>query len=112
MRVSMGKRIEGARLAAGFTKASDFAKACGVSKQYLHNLEHGKVEKPDPANLILLAKVLNVSVEWLITGAGDPARSLGRTENERDLLRCFRMLDPEQQTIILHTVHRFADRRR
>ena len=35
------------------------------------NLETDKVIKPDPIRLVILAKALNVSLEWLITGEGD-----------------------------------------
>ena len=68
--MSLGKRIEGARIALGYPNAAAFSRKVGIDKQYLWNLEKDKVEKPDPSRMVMLARALNVSIEWLITGEG------------------------------------------
>lgn len=65
--MSLGKRIEGARLARGYEESAAFARACGVSKQYLYNLEKDLVKKPDPAQLMKIAITLNVTLDWIST---------------------------------------------
>ncbi|HEY8095499.1 MAG TPA: helix-turn-helix transcriptional regulator [Methylobacter sp.] len=73
--MSLGKRIEEVRLVRGYQNAAAFARKIGLDKQYLWNLEKDKVEKPDPLRMVIIAKGLNASLEWLITGEGDPLTS-------------------------------------
>jgi transcriptional regulator with XRE-family HTH domain len=96
-RMSLGKRIEGARLALGYNNAAAFARQIGIDKQYLWNLENDKVEKPDPARMVALAKGLNVALEWLITGAGSPLTSYTFAQKELEVIAFLKLL-PEKAT--------------
>lgn len=60
--MSLGTRIEGARLARGYENGAAFAREAGVSKQYLHNIEKDLVKKPDPDQLMKIAYALKGSV--------------------------------------------------
>jgi transcriptional regulator with XRE-family HTH domain len=74
METSLGERIVQTRLEHGHPNAAAFARSIGFEKQYLWNLETDKVVKPDPLRLVALARALDVSLEWLITGEGNSRR--------------------------------------
>jgi len=99
--MTIGHRIIGARLAAGFKNASDFARVAGVSRQYLNNLERDKVSKPDPAMLAKIADAANVDDHWLITGDGLPERTLRLSPEEQDLIAAYKKLSPEKQVALI-----------
>jgi len=108
--MSIGSRLIGARMAAGFRYASDVARAAGVTKQYLHNLESGLVSKPDPNKLEPICRALNVSMEWVITGRGKPGRDapVPSTTAHAELLRNYDRLTREEQARVLVWVRRRA----
>jgi transcriptional regulator with XRE-family HTH domain len=74
METSLGERIVQTRLAKGHKNAAAFAREIGLEKQYLWNLETDKVTKPDPLRLVTIARSLDISLEWLITGEGNSRR--------------------------------------
>lgn len=90
--MSLGKRIVGARKAKGYEQGAEFARACGVSKQYLANLEKDQVTKPDPAQLMKIATALNVTLDWLWTGDGLPNRNQMIDANEWEIVSAYRQL--------------------
>ncbi len=98
--MSLGKRIEGARLALGYSNAAAFSRQIGIDKQYLWNLENDKVEKPDPSRMVSLAKGLNVSIEWLITGEGSPLTSYTFDKHELEVIAFLKLL-PEKAVLEL-----------
>lgn len=90
--MSLGKRIEGSRLARGYEESASFARACGISKQTMHNLEKDLVKKPDPATLHRIAIALNVTLDWLWTGEGVPSRNQMIDANEWEVVQAYRQL--------------------
>jgi transcriptional regulator with XRE-family HTH domain len=86
------------RVASGYPNAASFARKIGFEKQYLWNLETGKVGKPDPIRLVILAKALNVSLEWLITGEGDPLASYIFNKNQLEVIKFLKLLSEENLT--------------
>ena len=90
--MSFGNRLEGARQARGYEESAAFARACGVSKQYLYNLEKDLVTKPDPAQLMKIALALNVTLDWLWTGEGLPSRNQMIDHEEWELVSSYRRL--------------------
>lgn len=105
--MTIGQRIQGARLATRTTNASEFARHASVfaikygrtevSRQYLHNLEHDKVEKPDPVLLAAIAMAANVDLHWLVTGEGTPKRGSDHDQDELALINLYRRLSPEDK---------------
>lgn len=59
-----GERLRMMRKLRGFTQ-SEFAERLGVSKSFLANCECGRRE-PSNRNLISMARILNVSADWLL----------------------------------------------
>lgn len=64
----LASRLRAARIMAGYLRPSEFAEACGVSRQYLCNLETDKVRRPEALPLMKIARTAGVSMEWLLTG--------------------------------------------
>ena len=65
--MSMGNRISEIRKAKGYTQEY-IAEQLGISRQAVYKWEKGS-SAPDTKNLIALAELLGVSVEYLATGA-------------------------------------------
>lgn len=111
--ISMGKRIIGARLAAGYDNAASFARHCGLTKQYLKNLESGLSKAPNPAHLVKISRALNVSMEWLVTGLGSPGRNVpgpdAATPAHAELLRNFDRLTQQEKARVLTWVRQHAE---
>jgi transcriptional regulator with XRE-family HTH domain len=63
----LGTRIQQARLAMGFNNQAEFCRRVGVQAETLYRWERGRVA-PDAFNLYEVARLLNVSMEWLVAG--------------------------------------------
>lgn len=110
--MTIGKRIKGARLHAGFgeKQGAEFARKSGVSRQYLNNLEKDRVRKPDPTELSKIALAANVDLEWLITGRGLPNRPGRQTQSEKHLLGIFRELTEKNQSALIGLAESLRDK--
>jgi len=58
----------------GVTQAM-LAKAAGISQSSVHNWGHGSIPSSD--HIMDIAKLLGVSVEWILTGLGKPFSYVG-----------------------------------
>jgi transcriptional regulator with XRE-family HTH domain len=67
--MGIGDRIKRVRKAKGVTVAA-IAAAADVSKQAVYQWESGETAGLAGSNLVAVAKILDVSVEWLDTGKG------------------------------------------
>lgn len=65
--MSLGKRIRELRLGADMT-LEELAEKAGSTKQYLGDIENGKKNNPSAKLLLNIAKVLNTTVDYLLTG--------------------------------------------
>lgn len=65
---TLGQRIKAARKARGITQVQ-IKNACGISSGNLSEIENDKVS-PTSNALLALKRILNVSVDWLLTGEG------------------------------------------
>jgi len=66
---TFGDRVAGAREAAGMTQAQ-LAQRLGIGRATLRSWENDLAEPP-AETLSTMARVLNVSIMWLLTGEGD-----------------------------------------
>ena len=64
-----GARIKAAREHREMTQ-SELARATGLSRQAISQLESGITKKPEPANLFLIADALQYKARYLATGKG------------------------------------------
>lgn len=77
---TLGDRVAAARQQAGLTQ-SGLASRLGVSKKVVSGWENDRTE-PRANRLQMLAGMLNVSVAWLLTGAGEGVAEPGAEEPE------------------------------
>jgi transcriptional regulator with XRE-family HTH domain len=66
----LGQRIREVRNARGWT-LDQLAKEAGLTKGFLSQVENGKAPRPSGRVLLLLARALGASVDWLLTGNAD-----------------------------------------
>lgn len=68
--LSLGERLKNVRKSRGLTQEA-LADLIGTSRGVITNLEHNKVETPQPLILNAICNALEVSQEWLISGNGN-----------------------------------------
>ena len=66
--MNLGEKIFTARKKAGLSQ-TDLADAVGVSRQSVSKWETGE-SAPEAGNLLLIAKALNVTTDWLLSEEG------------------------------------------
>jgi transcriptional regulator with XRE-family HTH domain len=93
---SVRERIRAAMRRAGVTQGQ-VAEACGVSGPAVNQWLTGKTKKIDPGYLVDVAACTNASLNWLMTGKGDPGRKARDplSSAEERLLEDFRRLSPK-----------------
>jgi transcriptional regulator with XRE-family HTH domain len=72
-------RLHIARKARGFTSYTSFAMACDTNLTTYMNHENGKNEI-GISQAMLYSKVLNISLNWLLTGTGTPLEHIDNSE--------------------------------
>ncbi|MBU5312250.1 helix-turn-helix domain-containing protein [Tissierella carlieri] len=85
-------------------KQVDICKITGISKNAMSNYVNGN-RVPDTMAIYKLSKVLKVSIEWLLTGEETAlheenlldTEQIRMTDDERDMIAKFRILEYEDQ---------------
>ena len=67
--MSIGQRLKDARKNRGMSQDM-LAKKIGASRGVITNIEHDKVDTPQPIVINAICNALNISKEWLIDGIG------------------------------------------
>jgi transcriptional regulator with XRE-family HTH domain len=70
---AIGARIKAARLKKDMVQ-EDLAEAVGVRGLTISRLELGKVDSPKTSTLAAIARVLDVSTDWLLNGPSEETR--------------------------------------
>ena len=102
---SVRERIRVAIERSGVTQ-EQVAEACGVSGPAVNQWLTGKTKKIDPGYLVDVAACTNASLNWLMTGKGNPARQKREplsTAEER-LLQDYRRLPPKVRSEVSRLV--------
>lgn len=68
--MNLGERLKVARTSMGLSQ-DDLAKKIGASRGVITNIEHNKVETPQPIVVKALCDALNIDQEWLLNGKGN-----------------------------------------
>lgn len=88
-RMSLGERIKARR---GKMPVAELAAAAGVSAQAVYAWESGDTKGLKPENLVVVAKKIRTTEEWLATGAGHEDRL---PDDAEKLARDWCLLDAE-----------------
>lgn len=97
----LAERTKATRTARGYESATEFCIMAGVSKQYLGNIELGRVARPEAMPMIKVARALNVSLDWLLTGEGLPTGdTLKILPKEFDMLRALREASEDDRKVV------------
>lgn len=101
----MYKYYEIARNEKGL-KDYDVCKKTGISAGTISDWKNGRIKTLKPDKLVLIANVLDVSVDYLTTGQKAPSEPL--SDDERKLLRLFRSLTSDGKIAALERIEEMA----
>ncbi len=101
-----GERLRAARGECGLTQEG-LAARLGVSRSAVAQWETDRAGQIR-GNLLRVAEVLDVSLEYLLHGEDKRAPSVAASGDELALLRLYRELTPEDRAMLLTTARRLA----
>jgi transcriptional regulator with XRE-family HTH domain len=106
---SVRERIRAAMQRAHVTQ-EQVAEACGVTGPAVNQWLTGKTKNVDPRYLADVAACTNASLNWLMTGKGDPARRARDplSPAEERLLQDYRKLPPMVRAEVVRLVGAIA----
>lgn len=112
---SIGERIYSRRKALGIT-GTQIKKAIGISTGNLSGIEKGN-SLPSATALIGLSKILNCSVDWILTGIPAPEEHYEKeiilSDDEKELIDTYNGLDSRGRhrvhTVIYEELDRIAN---
>ena len=106
---SVRERIKFAMRRAGVTQGQ-VAEACGVSGPAVNQWLTGKTRNIDPRYLADVAACTNASLNWLMTGNGNPKRKPRDplSSAEQKVLEDFRRLPPRVRTEVARLLKAIA----
>lgn len=109
--MTIGERIKQSRHQQGFSQR-ELAKLLKISFQTVQAWESGRAQ-PKGSRTPEVARILCVSVEWLLTGLGNvqpaPVKPETLTMEEIAMLEQFRSLPPEKRKVIKSVAHAMAE---
>lgn len=95
MDISIGERIKNRRKELNITQIQ-IREATGISSGNMSGIEAGK-SLPSASALIELSKILNCSVDWILTGKSPISEGIVLSNIEEDLLNGFRDLPEDDR---------------
>jgi transcriptional regulator with XRE-family HTH domain len=98
---SIGERLLALRRERAGLEAGQVARAIGITPSALSQWERGSVRNMRPDNLLSAARYFDVSLPWLITGAGPRKAEEAVTDEEIRALGLFRRLSEQGQLAML-----------
>lgn len=99
MDMSIGERIKNRRKELNITQVQ-IREATGISSGNMSGIESGK-SLPSASALIELSKVLNCSIDWMLTGDSPISESIILSNIEEKLLYGFRTLAEDDKDEII-----------
>ena len=104
--MSIGERLKVARKRNGMSQ-DELAKVIGVSRGVITNIEHSKVDMPQPIIVDAIVRVLKVRKDWLISGQGemdDNSDALRSAQVLAELFEVIKGLSEDEQLYLLDVV--------
>lgn len=110
MRLSLGERLKEARKSKGITQ-DKLANLLGTSRGVITNLEHDKVDTPQPLIIKTICNILEINQEWLILGSGE-MNSVSAVKSSKilsDIYNITKELSEDEQIYILNVIKTYKD---
>lgn len=97
----LADRTKSTRIQRGYINKSEFCDSIGISRQYLSNIELGITQRPEAMPMLKIARALNVSIYWLLTGEGtQTGAELEISPQEAALLHALRSAKPDEHKVV------------
>lgn len=103
MDVSIGERIKRRRKELNITQPQ-IKEATGISSGNMSGIEAGK-SLPSASALIGLSKILNCSIDWILTGNSPISEDVILSNIEEKLIDDFRRLPEEEKEELIAILH-------
>lgn len=103
--MSLGERLKQARKCKGISQEK-LAEMIGTSRGVITNLEHDKIETPQPLIINAICNLLEVSHQWLMHGVGDMENidAAKSTKILSDIYSITKDLSEKEQLLILDVI--------
>lgn len=108
--MSIGQRLKEARKSRSMSQDM-LAKKIGASRGVITNIEHDKVDEPQPLVINAICNVLNINKEWLIDGIGSMDINQEATRSAKILSEIYtysQNLSEEEQLFVLDMIKTYA----
>lgn len=112
--LTIGERLKLARKNRGFSQDM-LAQKIGASRGVITNIEHDKVDDPQPMVINAICNVLHLNKEWLITGTGNMDISDSALQSAKILSEIYERaqdLSEEEQRFILDIIKSYSKHRK
>lgn len=103
MNTSIGERIKNRRKELNITQIQ-IRNATGISSGNMSGIESGK-SLPSASALIELSKILNCSIDWILTGTSPISKNFVFSDIEEHLLNGFRELPKEDKDELIEILN-------
>lgn len=103
MNISIGERIKNRRKELNITQIQ-IQNATGISSGNMSGIESGK-SLPSASALIELSKILNCSIDWILTGISPISKNFSFSDIEWHLLNGFRELPKEDKDELIEILN-------
>ncbi len=110
IRLSLGERLKKSRKSKGLTQEK-LAEMIGTSRGVITNLEHDKIETPQPLIINALCNFLEINQEWLLHGIGemDNTEVVKSAKILSEIYNIVKELSEEEQLYILDVIKSYRE---
>ena len=108
--MSIGQRLKEARKVRGISQDL-LAEKIGASRGVITNIEHDKVDEPQPMVINAICNALNISKEWLVNGTGTMNVDQDAVRSAKILSEIYSLsqdLSEEEQLFILDMIKSYT----
>jgi transcriptional regulator with XRE-family HTH domain len=90
----------------------ELAAIAGISRHTLDNYLNVRGHIPSADIAVKIARALNVSVEYLVTGEHPAYEAVSQNRNSQTLLKNFKLLDEQDRQLVCEITQLFCNHRR
>lgn len=107
--MTIGDRLRESRKSKGFSQDS-LAEAIGTSRGVITNIEHNKIEDPQPLTINAICNILSINKDWLLKGIGKMDIGVEATKSAKVLAEIYstaQELSEQEQLYILDVINTY-----